>query len=75
MHIQEKQNSHFCYIYLPSQWRSSQKREDTDPLTANAADSFFNPSALRKAKIVNNFGLSECSKVKSRSHFEIFTVS
>ena len=25
---------------------------------------FFNPIALRKAKIVCNFGLSECNKVK-----------
>ena len=24
----------------------------------------FNPTALRKAKIINNFSLSECSKVK-----------
>ena len=26
--------------------------------------SVFNPSALRKAKIVSNFGLSECNRVK-----------
>ena len=26
----------------------------------------FNPIALRKAKIVYNFGLSECSRVKER---------
>ena len=25
---------------------------------------FFNPVALRKAKIVYNFGLSECNRVK-----------
>ena len=25
---------------------------------------YFNPTALRKAKIVCNFGLSECSRVK-----------
>ena len=24
----------------------------------------FNPSALRKAKIVYNFGLSECNRIK-----------
>ena len=28
------------------------------------ADSFLNPIALRKAKIVYNFGLSECNRVK-----------
>ena len=27
----------------------------------------FNPFALRKAKIVNNFGLSECSRVKGKN--------
>ena len=27
---------------------------------------FFNPIALRKAKIVYNFGISECNRVKSR---------
>ena len=27
----------------------------------------FNPIALRKAKIVYNFGLSECSRVKSNN--------
>ena len=26
----------------------------------------FNPVALRKAKIANNFGLSECNRVKRR---------
>ena len=25
----------------------------------------FNPTALRKAKIVHNFGLSECNRVKT----------
>ena len=25
----------------------------------------FNPTALRKAKIANNFGLSKCNRVKS----------
>ena len=29
----------------------------------------FNPIALRKTKIEHNFGLSECSRVKSRPHF------
>ena len=28
----------------------------------------FNPIALRKAKIVDNFGLSECNMVEGRSH-------
>ena len=27
----------------------------------------FNPIALRKAKIVHNFGLSECNRVKSET--------
>ena len=26
----------------------------------------MNPTALRKAKIVNNFGLSECNRVKRK---------
>ena len=29
----------------------------------------YNPIALGKAKIACNFGLSECSRVKSRCHF------
>ena len=29
-----------------------------------ALDALFNPFALRKAKIVYTFGLSECNKVK-----------
>ena len=29
----------------------------------------FNPNALRKAKIVCNFGLSECNRVKERICF------
>ena len=29
---------------------------------------FFNPIALRKAKITYNFGLSECNKVKPVVH-------
>ena len=33
------------------------------------ADIFFNPIALRKAKIVYNFGLFECSRVNSRPPF------
>ena len=37
------------YLYLPLQVLSCLK---------------FNPVALRKAKIVYNFGLSECNKVK-----------
>ena len=31
------------------------------------ANSFLNPIALRKTKIVYNFGLSRCSRVKSRA--------
>ena len=30
----------------------------------------FNPIALRKAKIVYNFGLSECNRVKEEFAFE-----
>ena len=30
----------------------------------------FNPIALRKAKIADNFGLSECNRVKECNHFE-----
>ena len=30
----------------------------------------FNPIALRQAKIVYNFGLSECSRVKKLSSFK-----
>ena len=31
---------------------------------------FFNPIALRKAKILSNFGLSECNRVKIGGWFE-----
>ena len=34
----------------------------------------FNPIALRKAKIVYNFGLSECSRVKEKRLY-MLTVS
>ena len=34
-------------------------------ITQKAEDK-FNPIALRKDKIVNNFGLSECSRVNTR---------
>ena len=43
----------FCF---PGQWNPSQKKEFT-----------LNPIALRKAKIVYNFGLSECSRVKGKN--------
>ena len=33
--------------------------------TVIIGQSFLNPIALRKAKIVHNFGLSECNRVKS----------
>ena len=33
-----------------------------------------NPIALRKAKIVYNFGLSECNRVKELNHSMIFFV-
>ena len=33
-------------------------------ISPRRANSFFNPAALRKAKIVYNFGLSECNRVK-----------
>ena len=40
------------------------------------SDKLLNPVALRKAKIVYNFGLSECSRVKSKKivcrHFIFF---
>ena len=32
----------------------------------------FNPIALRKAKLVNNFGLSECKRVKKGNKFYDF---
>ena len=35
----------------------------------------FNPFALRKAKIVYNFGLSECNRVKSRLFYRRLLVS
>ena len=34
----------------------------------------FNPIALRKAKIVYNFGLSECSRVKRVEHLRTLKV-
>ena len=33
-------------------------------LNESLTDDFINPIALRKAKIVYNFGLSECNRVK-----------
>ena len=32
----------------------------------------FNPIALKKAKIVYNFGLSECNRVNSKTRRNIF---
>ena len=32
----------------------------------------FNPTALKKAKIVYNFGLSECSRVKSLIRVDLY---
>ena len=40
--------------------------------TLPEANSFFNPIALRKAKIVCNFGLSECNRVNSKPIFNGF---
>ena len=34
----------------------------------------LNPIALRKAKIVYNFGLSECNRVNSRHSYELHIV-
>ena len=34
------------------------------PMSALMSTCMFNPVALRKAKIVCNFGLSECNRVK-----------
>ena len=44
---------------------------------ANAADTecYFNPIALRKAKIARNFGLSECNRVKKSSPNQAIDVS
>ena len=36
----------------------------TQLLTPPGANSFLNPIAIEKAKIVCNFGLSECNRVK-----------
>ena len=35
----------------------------------NVIRKYVNPVALRKAKIVYNFGLSECSRGKEKMHF------
>ena len=42
---------------------------DTDPYQ----NTCFNPVALWKAKIVYNFGLSECNKVKSNAEFGLIS--
>ena len=34
-------------------------------VTVKSKQVFFNPNAVRKAKIVCNFGLSECNRVKA----------
>ena len=34
-------------------------------------DFVVNPITLRKAKIISNFGLSECNRVKNSNHFEL----
>ena len=36
---------------------------------------FFNPIALRKAKIVYNFGLSECNRVKIEIGLKLKAIS
>ena len=47
-------------------WRFKVKRNS---LLLQKPFASFNPIALRKTKIAYNFGLSECNRVKSRSHF------
>ena len=37
---------------------------ESSPLSEEEKESQINPNALRKAKIVHNFGLSECNSVK-----------
>ena len=38
--------------------------QHTPSLNGAVKQSFLNPTALRKTKIVYNFGLSECNRVK-----------
>ena len=63
MHTFLEETTLLFYHCLPSQWGSTLKRKNfllEEKIVA------FNPFALRKAKIVYNFGLSECNRVKSR---------
>ena len=65
--FQGKQFCHFHFCLL-SQLASTLK-ERIAPRGANSCV-FFNPIALRKAKMVYHFGLSECNRVKSNSNLE-----
>ena len=43
-------------------------------LSAYCHKTEFNPTALRKAKILCNFGLSECNRVNQKTKLKVYTV-
>ena len=56
MKMQNKTNMRHIFIYFSLEQRFS----DSPP----SIQFYLNPTAFRKAKIVYNFGLSECNRVK-----------
>ena len=57
-----RRNNSFLKELIPITWRINENGKDVSP---GIVPTDLNPTALRKVKIVYNFDLSECSRVKA----------
>ena len=60
------------FYYFGRHYHSSHAIHDTISNLTEATYILFNPFTLRKAKIVYNFGLSECNRVKVNRYTSIY---